>query len=266
MKIGDFARLGQVSVRMLRHYDAIGLLRPAQVDAASGYRDYAPDQLARLHRIVALKDLGLTLGQIERILGDRLDPTELRGMLRLRRSQLAVEVERARSALASVEHRLHLIEQESAMPQTEYVTKTLPPRRLAGLRAVVPEDQNAAEVVEPLFERAAQAIDAAGACPQTGVSVWDGHDEGMSVLCGYDFTGGSVPGLEVIDLPEVAAAVCAVHLGAMEGIAATWAGLHAWLTANGQAPAGPCREVHVEAKGTDQSDWVTELQQPVHPA
>ncbi|MGY2007873.1 MerR family DNA-binding transcriptional regulator [Nocardia gipuzkoensis] len=43
LSIGDFARHGQVSVRMLRHYDAIGLLRPARVDAASGYRYYEAD-------------------------------------------------------------------------------------------------------------------------------------------------------------------------------------------------------------------------------
>jgi DNA-binding transcriptional MerR regulator len=45
--IGEFARHGRVSVRMLRHYDSTGLLRPARVDPASGYRFYAAGQLAR---------------------------------------------------------------------------------------------------------------------------------------------------------------------------------------------------------------------------
>src|SRR6516165_354274 len=48
--IGDFARHGQVSVRMLRHYDTTELLRPARVDPASGYRFYEAAQLARLNR------------------------------------------------------------------------------------------------------------------------------------------------------------------------------------------------------------------------
>jgi hypothetical protein len=61
--IGEFARHGRVSVRMLRHYDAIGLLRPASVDAATGYRFYQARQLAELNRIIALKDLGFTLQQ-----------------------------------------------------------------------------------------------------------------------------------------------------------------------------------------------------------
>ena len=60
LSIGDFARLGQVSPRMLRHYDEIGLLSPDRVDPATGYRYYAAHQLARLHRLVALRDLGLT--------------------------------------------------------------------------------------------------------------------------------------------------------------------------------------------------------------
>ena len=61
--IGDFARHGRVSVRMLRHYDAIGLLLPAHVDQVTGYRSYAAQQLSRLNRIVALKDLGFTLSR-----------------------------------------------------------------------------------------------------------------------------------------------------------------------------------------------------------
>jgi DNA-binding transcriptional MerR regulator len=65
--IGEFARHGRVSVRMLRHYDAIGLLRPACVDPASGYRFYQASQLAELNRLVALKELGFTLQQVQAI-------------------------------------------------------------------------------------------------------------------------------------------------------------------------------------------------------
>src|ERR1700761_637939 len=91
--IGDFAGLGRVSVRMLRHYDAIGLLHPAHVDPHSGYRYYAAGQLRTLNRIVALKDLGFSLHQVQAMLDDKVDPGELRGMLRLRRTELATRVE-----------------------------------------------------------------------------------------------------------------------------------------------------------------------------
>src|SRR5579859_5075115 len=82
--IGEFARHGRVSVRMLRHYDAIGLLRPASVDPATGYRFYQAGQLAELNRVIALKDLGFTLGQVQAILAEQVSAAELRGMLKLR--------------------------------------------------------------------------------------------------------------------------------------------------------------------------------------
>ena len=81
--IGAFAKYGGVSVRMLRHYDAVGLLRPAHVDPHTGYRFYEADQLARLNRVIALKELGLTLDQVRAILDGELAAGELRGMLRL---------------------------------------------------------------------------------------------------------------------------------------------------------------------------------------
>jgi DNA-binding transcriptional MerR regulator len=85
--IGEFARFAGVSVRTVRYYDEVGLLPPVAVDPATGYRSYGADQLARLHRIVALKELGLSLRQLQPLLDD-LDPAELRGMLQLRRAEL----------------------------------------------------------------------------------------------------------------------------------------------------------------------------------
>jgi DNA-binding transcriptional MerR regulator len=79
LTIGDFARLGQVSPRMLRHSDEIGLLCPDRVDPATGYRCYVARQMARLHRVVALRDLGFTLDQIGPVLDEELSVEELRG-------------------------------------------------------------------------------------------------------------------------------------------------------------------------------------------
>ncbi|MBE9472709.1 MAG: MerR family transcriptional regulator, partial [Chloroflexi bacterium] len=71
-KIGDFSRISQVSVKTLRYYDEIGLLKPAHVDRFTGYRYYSVDQSPRLNRILALKDLGLSLEQIARLLDGEL--------------------------------------------------------------------------------------------------------------------------------------------------------------------------------------------------
>jgi len=82
-RIGEFSKLSQVTVKALRYYDEIGLLKPAKVDPFTGYRYYSADQLPRLNRILALKDLGLSLAQISRLLDGDLPPAQIRGMLRM---------------------------------------------------------------------------------------------------------------------------------------------------------------------------------------
>jgi DNA-binding transcriptional MerR regulator len=60
---GEFSQISRVSKRLLHYYDEIGLLKPAHIDPHTGYRYYSASQLSQLNRILALKDLGLSLDQ-----------------------------------------------------------------------------------------------------------------------------------------------------------------------------------------------------------
>jgi len=123
--IGEFARLGGVSVRTLRHYDEIGLLPPATVDPETGYRGYTADQLGALNRIIALKELGLSLTQVSRLLAG-ITVGELRGMLALRRAQLEQELDARMNQLLGIEARLRYMEKEGAMPADDITVKKIP--------------------------------------------------------------------------------------------------------------------------------------------
>ena len=112
LKIGEFAQETDVTVKTLRHYDKLGLLRPAWIDRFTGYRYYAPEQTPRLNRIMALKDLGFTLEQIGRILQNDVTLDELRGMLRLKHAELEQHIEEEQARLGRIEARLRQIEQE----------------------------------------------------------------------------------------------------------------------------------------------------------
>ena len=83
LKIGELSALWRVSVRMLRHYEKLGLLIPAETDSYTSYRYYTLDQLPRLNRIIALKELGFSLEQVGDILAN-----SLRSRPRVRCSQL----------------------------------------------------------------------------------------------------------------------------------------------------------------------------------
>src|SRR3954471_21675398 len=97
LRIGDFARLGGVTVRALRHYEAEGLLAPARVDEATGYRSYRFEQLAALDRIVALRDLGFSLADVRDLVANDAGVSALLERLRRQRARLAAEVERQTS-------------------------------------------------------------------------------------------------------------------------------------------------------------------------
>ena len=137
-KIGDFSKLSQISVKTLRYYDEIGLLRPSEVDRFTGYRYYTASQLSRLNRILLLKDLGLSLDQIGRLLESDLPPAQLRGMLKLRQAEIERSIEEEEARLARVAALLTHIEQENVnMSKYDVVIKKVAPVRIASIRDVV---------------------------------------------------------------------------------------------------------------------------------
>ncbi|GJM42525.1 MAG: transcriptional regulator [Ardenticatenaceae bacterium] len=111
LRIGEFAEAAQVTNKALHHYAKLGLLKPVWRDRFTGYRYYSQEQLSRLNRILALKDLGFTLEQIGQILQQELTVDELRGMLRLKHAELAQHIREEQARLSRIEDRLRRIEQ-----------------------------------------------------------------------------------------------------------------------------------------------------------
>ncbi|MEE1736632.1 MerR family transcriptional regulator [Streptomyces sp. BE147] len=269
--IGDFARYGRVSPRMLRHYDAIGLLHPDRTDPATGYRFYGAAQLARLNRIIALKDLGFTLQQVRAVLDERVGPKELRGMLRLRRAELEAARSAAEARLAQVEARLRSIESEGHMPTDDVVLKTVPAVRVAELTGTAasfgPEDITA--VIVPLYDRLFALMGTVGLTPSgPGVAYYEDAPAGggaIVVHAGVTVTGPVGPagdtGITVVELPPFEAATI-VHRGPMEAVLPTAQTLARWIDAGGYRSAGYAREISLECP-EDREKWVTELQEPV---
>lgn len=268
LSIGDFARLGLVSVRMLRHYDGIGLLEPARVDPVTGYRWYDAAQLPRLNRILALKDLGFTLDQVSGMVEDRVSAEELRGMLRLRHAELVEQISADRQRLARVERRLRTIESEGRMSEQEYETKPIEAVRVVAVTSTVDGIEQVSTVVGPNFERLVDAFGKAGAEPQGHpIAYFVSHDDGrVEASSAFPYDGpadGLGDGVAVVDLPAVELAATTVHRGGMDTIGDTWQELVRHVEGSGHQPVGICREVYLNTPMDDPQAWVTELQQPL---
>ncbi|KUJ41339.1 MerR family transcriptional regulator [Streptomyces albus subsp. albus] len=270
--IGDFAQHGRVSVRMLRHYDAIGLLRPAHVDPVSGYRYYEAGQLARLNRVIALKDLGFTLQQVQSILDEQVSTEQLRGMLRLRQAELESAMAGAAARLTQVEARLRSIESEGLMSTQEIVVKSLPPVRLAELTGIADsfDPRDIGPVIGPLYQELCRRLDAAGVAPTgPGVAYYEdapGGGGAITVHAGLPVTGEVLigDGVRIVELPGVERAATVVHRGAMDDVLPTAQALAHWIDASGHRSTGYARELTL-ACPEDRSQWVTELQEPLAP-
>jgi DNA-binding transcriptional MerR regulator len=210
LSIGDFARHGRVSVRMLRHYDTIGLLQPAYIDQVTGHRWYEAQQLSRLNRIVALKDLGFTLQQVQSILDDEVSVEELRGMLRLRQAELQSQIATDAARLAQVEARLQIIETEGTMPADDVQIKRIPGVRVAGLigTAASFEPESITPVIQPLYDELRDRLERAGLTP-TGpaIAYYEDSPDGGGVLVHATLPVDADPSgdhdFAIVDLPEI---------------------------------------------------------------
>jgi DNA-binding transcriptional MerR regulator len=269
--IGDFARHGRVSVRMLRHYDAIGLLRPAYVDQVTGYRSYDAGQLSQLNRIVALKGLGFTLQQLRFILDDEVSVEELRGMLRLRQAELQSQIATDTARLAQVEARLRIIEREGEMPADDVQIKRIPGIRVAELTATATaasfEPESIAPVIGPLYDELRTRLDRAGLTTAgPGVAYYEDSPDGDGVLVNAAIPVDADPGEDhdfvIVDLPEIEQAATIMHRGSMDDVMPTIQALARWIHANGYRSVGYNRELYIEL-GENRDAWVTELQEPI---
>lgn len=271
-KIGVFSRVSQVSVKMLRHYDDIGLLKPVFVDEWSGYRYYSLEQLSRLNRILAFKDLGFSLEQVAAMLNKNVRPEQIREMLRLRQAEARQRVHEEQARLNRVAARLRQIEMEGKMSNYEVVLKKIEPMLVAGLSEVVPEGQQVTPVYYRIFEELfryvnEQGIDMTGrqlsvdTCLDSG---WKVNDAEVTVEAAirldrpYPKTGR----MKVHTLPPVETMACTIHHGDYDLLGQAYEALLCWTEANGYEVDGTNRHLYLQT-GDAVAGNITEVQYPV---
>ena len=275
LTIGEFASIGRVSVRMLRHYDQIGLLRPARVDAITGYRTYAATQLTLLSRIVELKGLGLTLEQVSRVVWGDVDDSEVERMLEAARTELRSTVADAEARLRRIDASLKRLRGETVMPSSQTITaevRSIGAQRVATLTRKAPGfgPANVSPVIGPMFPESADLIQSAGIQefgPAIALYEADESGDGTGALVTAGFVvpedTESIDGLDVVTLPGIAQAAVTVHRGEVSGIGESWNALMEWARDHGYELDGICREVYWTPDDRPQSEWVTDLVQPV---
>lgn len=271
-KIGDFSRLTGVSIKTLRYYDDIGLFSPMQIDRFTGYRYYSFEQIPRLNRILALKDLGFSLEQVGKMIDEPLTAEQLDGMLRLREAELQQQVAETQERLARVHARLQQIRQEGKMPDHEIILKRVESVKVASARELVAAPELMRERCLALNDEVCALMDAKG-IQSDGVCLAIYHDNspaGIDVEMAFFVNPDTPPAQEgraaVRDLPAVENMASAVYRGSYDDFAAVGA-LHVavgkWIESNGYRIAGPSREIYRQTPQSPGGEGVMEIQFPV---
>ena len=269
IRIGDFSKLSRVSVKTLRFYDEMGLLKPVEVDRFTGYRYYEFDQLATLYRILALKDLGFSLEEIGRLLDSDLSTEQMRGMLKLRKAEIRQRVQEEMERLERVELRLRQIEQENFMSKYDVVIKKIDPVTVAAVRGVVPTPPDQRVLWDELMGFLQGYNDRMIGPPQAIYHDGEFKERDWDIEVCMPITRAMTPTerVQVYDLPGYEKMACVVHSGPFATIGEAYDALAKWIGQNGYQIVGPGRELNLRLPDRlgDQHDpnTVNEIQFPV---
>ena len=278
-KIGDFSGLGRVTVRTLRHYDDLGLLRPAKIDEESGYRFYTLEQLPKLNRIVALKGLGFSLTEIQRLVKENVSADELKEMLEQKQREVSVKLAQEQQRLQQIGARLQMIEHENEVPHYDITLKRISAMTVFSKRHLVPHITQMSAFCTLFFEELYAVLNAQNLVPVGNEFILFHMREYVEenvdvevavVLESQDYARLELPNdtFSVRKLPRHNTVASALHHGYFHEGYLPGKALALWAGMNGYESSGAVREVHLSGPvletGKDKP-VVIEYQMPVAP-
>jgi DNA-binding transcriptional MerR regulator len=272
-RIGEFSKIAQVSGRLLRYYEEIGLLKPEYSDPQTGYRYYSARQLPRLNRILVLKELGLSLDQVARLLDEHTSTAEIRGMLVLRKAQIEQAVQEERERLRVVETRLQQIDTHGHLNEPDVILKAIPPQQFLSLRGVM----SGMDAIRRTVQRISTVVPAKlGANNLNNIAliihspIFD--PQSLDIEIGYLLHGSAPSILKLSEeqiltghsLDAVETMATLVHVGRIDERHVVYGTLGTWVEQNNWQICGDMREIIMQLPlRSPEDEAVIEIQIPV---
>ncbi len=267
-KIGDFSKLTMISIRMLRHYDSLGLLVPEQTDPDTGYRYYSAPQLVRANRIQSLKNMGFSLSAIGNILAEYGQPESLKKYLTLHAARMREESETIQKQIQMLQSTIERLGKDDYFMDYNVTIKEYPEMNMICLRDTIPVYDEEGRLWQRLHEEMEkQKIQPAANCYSMAVF----HDEGyketdvdVEIRLAVTEMGTDCNGVSFRTIAPVKCATVIVR-GDYSHMSAACAAVGNWVSDNGLTFCGPMFNIYHVSPGMDQNpeNWVTEVCFPV---
>jgi DNA-binding transcriptional MerR regulator len=264
-QIGELSKMGKTTVKTLRYYEETGLLKPEKVDGETGYRFYTTEQLILLHRILSLRQVGLSIAEIAIILSGG-DEEEI---LDRRRSEIKSELREAKDQLSRIEFILSGREEEKMLEYQARI-KELPECIVYCKTLTVPNYDAYFEVIPAIGEEVTQANPGLKcSVPEYSFIVYlDGEyrDQNMNIeYCEAVEDFGVETDTITFKKMEPVTAVSVLYKGPYSEISQAYAFAFQWIEENGYERTDNPRESYIDGIWNKESedDWLTELQIPI---
>lgn len=255
-KIGEFSKIAQVSGRLLRYYDEIGLFKPQHIDTWTGYRYYTADQLPRLNRILALKDLGLSLDHIRQLLDQDIGTDEIRRLYLDRKAELEQSIRDELVRLQQVQLRLNQLDRQELDWMPDVAIKCVPAQSMLAYRDTQMTSERMYQLFDVLSQHAwkrATETSSYGFLVTVLYSDVFTPEAAMDLEIGFFLTNERVKPLLIADeitltvreLPGVERMATSVHRG-VDDHPITYNALGRWLQQHHYRIVGPGREMLLE--------------------
>ncbi len=268
LKIGDFSKLSRISIRMLRHYDEMGLLHPGNTDSDTGYRYYSEEQLARAYRITALKNMGFSLATILEVLDTYSDPKALAEFLQVRQTEAKEEAEVLKQRMRLLETAINRLREDEMAMKYDVILKTIPERYVASVRKIIPAyDQEGMLWHTMMSETAEMSLQHAENCYSLAVfhdEEYKENDVDVEIQIAVKGNYTNTENVVFKTVPEIETA-SAIYKGSYEQITAVNHAVADWVRDNKYEFSGPMFCIyHVSpAQTSNQDDLVTEVCYPI---
>ena len=267
LKIGDFSKLSRISIRMLRHYDDMGLLKPASVDKFTGYRLYSPQQLQTANRISSLKGMGFSLSAIGEILRHAYDAASMKSLLMIRLEDAKTQASEAQSRVTQIQTAIRKLEEDFRGMVYDVSIKTLPKRTVAALRGIIPSYEREGDLWRQMEQETKGRLEMAS--PPYPIAIFpDCEDQSNGVEVEIQIAvKDCLEDMESVCFKEIEPiqVVTAIHKGSFETIGNINEVIAAWISDNGYTIDGDMFNIyHVGiAQDSNPANWVTEVCYPV---
>lgn len=266
-RIGDFARINKVTIKTLRHYDSLGLLIPDQIDKFTGYRSYSADQIPRLNRILALKEIGFSLEEIAGMIDAKVTAAELETLLEVKRTAIIEHIKTEQAKLDRIKFLMKMCEQEDFVMKYDIVIKKVEPIKVATVRDIIPsygeQGHLWGELVNHIEKHGVKI-----ASPCMVVYYEETYKEGAVDAEVMEPIIGELPETERIKvktLPAVEEMACVVHVGPFHTLSLAYGAMNKYIAENNLEVIAPPRELYIKGEWLtdDPNEYISELQFPV---